>query len=178
MKRRIFIESLGASTLLAGAVPVWGTKPWLRSSQAAEAQATGATHEREFFYRPVGAWAADFIPFYDDGRFHLFYLHDWRDMPDTERARPGTRSAPATSSTSPNTAKCWREEPKMSKISTSSPDRSSRRKAAITYFTSGIIPTSRKQGKPVEGIMHAVSDDLLNWKKLPDEMILCSPGKL
>src|ERR1051326_4692312 len=32
-----------------------------------------------FFYKPENAWAADFIPFYKDGRFRLFYLLDWRD---------------------------------------------------------------------------------------------------
>ena len=31
------------------------------------------------FYKPPDAWAADFIPFYKDSLFHLFYLHDWRD---------------------------------------------------------------------------------------------------
>src|ERR1700730_11420866 len=34
---------------------------------------------REFFYRPANAWAADFIPYYRDGKFHLFFLLDWRD---------------------------------------------------------------------------------------------------
>ena len=33
---------------------------------------------RDFFYRPEGAWAADFIPFYAHGRYRLFYLHDFR----------------------------------------------------------------------------------------------------
>ena len=32
-----------------------------------------------FFYRPEDAWAADFIPFCQDGVYHLFYLLDWRD---------------------------------------------------------------------------------------------------
>ena len=31
------------------------------------------------FYKPKGAAAADFIPFHHDGKFRLFYLHDWRD---------------------------------------------------------------------------------------------------
>ena len=35
--------------------------------------------KRDFFYRPSGAWAADFIPFYWQGKFYLFHLLDWRD---------------------------------------------------------------------------------------------------
>lgn len=31
------------------------------------------------FYKPNGAWVGDLIPFYKDGSFRLFYLHDWRE---------------------------------------------------------------------------------------------------
>lgn len=33
------------------------------------------------FYRPQGAWVGDVIPWQEDGRFHLFYLHESRRMP-------------------------------------------------------------------------------------------------
>ena len=29
--------------------------------------------QHDFFYKPAGAWAADFIPLYDNGVFQLFY---------------------------------------------------------------------------------------------------------
>jgi beta-fructofuranosidase len=32
------------------------------------------------FYRPANGVAADFIPFYWDGAYHLFYLKDYRDV--------------------------------------------------------------------------------------------------
>lgn len=35
--------------------------------------------DREFFYRPKEATAGDFIPFFHDGKLHLFYMHAWRD---------------------------------------------------------------------------------------------------
>ncbi|MCC6441923.1 MAG: hypothetical protein IT210_00550 [Armatimonadetes bacterium] len=41
-----------------------------------------------FFYKPVGAWAADFIPFCGGGQFHLFYLHDWRDAANHGEGTP------------------------------------------------------------------------------------------
>src|SRR6185312_10754497 len=32
-----------------------------------------------FFYKPSDGWAADAIPFYWQGEYHLFYLKDFRD---------------------------------------------------------------------------------------------------
>ena len=31
-------------------------------------------------YKPANGWAADFIPFYWKGEYHLFYLKDYRDI--------------------------------------------------------------------------------------------------
>lgn len=39
------------------------------------------------FYKPADGWCGDFIPFYWQGRYHLFYLKDWRDK---ENHGPGT----------------------------------------------------------------------------------------
>src|SRR5687768_10838555 len=38
------------------------------------------------FYSPRAAGVGDVIPFYSDGEFKLFYLHNWRvpDMPESE----------------------------------------------------------------------------------------------
>ncbi|SFR93167.1 beta-fructofuranosidase [Microbacterium sp. cf046] len=33
------------------------------------------------FFRPQGAWVGDVIPYQEDGRFHLFYLHESRRTP-------------------------------------------------------------------------------------------------
>ena len=35
-------------------------------------------------------------------------------------------------------------------------------------FYTGINPYLGKQGKPEQAIMHAVSDDMVTWKKLPE----------
>jgi beta-fructofuranosidase len=32
----------------------------------------------DFFYKPKEAWVGDVIPYYADGEFKLFYLHNWR----------------------------------------------------------------------------------------------------
>lgn len=33
---------------------------------------------RKVFYRPANGWVGDVIPFYDNGEYKLYYLHDER----------------------------------------------------------------------------------------------------
>ena len=40
------------------------------------------------FYRPDDGVAADFIPFYWQGDYHLFYLKDYRDIPGHGEGTP------------------------------------------------------------------------------------------
>lgn len=37
---------------------------------------------QKLFYRPDNAWVGDLIPYYEDGRYYAFYLHDPRIRPD------------------------------------------------------------------------------------------------
>lgn len=30
------------------------------------------------WYKPANGWVGDPIPYYDDGKFYIFYLQDWR----------------------------------------------------------------------------------------------------
>lgn len=34
------------------------------------------------FYQPEGAWVGDLIPYYSDGKFYAYYLHDPRSVPN------------------------------------------------------------------------------------------------
>ena len=79
MRRRHFMGCLGAAAVLAGARPHMGGVPDHQGGASTLQGAAAEDRSREFFYRPECAWAADFIPFYKDGTFHLFYLLDWRD---------------------------------------------------------------------------------------------------
>lgn len=38
---------------------------------------------RSVFFRPVDGWVGDVIPVQSDGMFWLFYLHEFRDSPET-----------------------------------------------------------------------------------------------
>ena len=121
------------------------------------------------FYKPENAWAADFIPFFAKGNFRLFYLHDWRDR---ERFGEGT----------PWYQIGTRDFLKFEEYGEMLP-RGSKSEQDLYVFTGSVIeaegmyhifytghnPYFQEQGKPVQGVMHAVSADLVSWKKLPEE---------
>ncbi len=44
-------------------------------------------------------------------------------------------------------------------------------------FYTGHNPHLRQQGKPEQGIMHAVSDDMLHWKKMPEHTFFAPSDK-
>ncbi len=123
----------------------------------------------EFFYRPQSAWVADFIPFYKDGVFHLFYLHDWRDK---ENHGEGTPWYKITTSDFVH----FEEHGEML-------SRGSVEEQDLYVFTGCIIesigkyhifytghnPHLREKGLPEQGVMHAISDDLITWEKIPED---------
>lgn len=124
---------------------------------------------RDFFYRPAGAWAADFIPFYKDGQFHLFYLLDWRDKAGHGEGTP------------------WYQITTTDFVNFSEPGemlpRGGENAQDLYVFTGSVVegegkyhifytghnPHLRQAGKPEQAIMHAVSSDLLHWEKLPED---------
>lgn len=124
---------------------------------------------REFFYRPAGAWAADFIPLYANGEFHLFYLHDWRNK---EAHGEGTPWYKVTSTDFVHFQEYGEMLPRGAAtaqdlyVFTGSALEAEGR--YHIYYT-GHNPYFRAQGKPQEAVLHAVSSDLLHWSKRPDE---------
>jgi hypothetical protein len=87
MKRRQFLESIVASAFAIGPRPPFASG--LRLSNALLEQGPKSKNVApEFFYRPANAWAGDFIPYCKDGRFHLFFLLDWRDKVTHDEGTP------------------------------------------------------------------------------------------
>lgn len=123
----------------------------------------------ELFYRPADAWAADFIPFYDGERFRLFYLLDWRD-------RDGHGEGTPWYQISTTDFVHFEEHGEMLARGTDA-------EQDLYVFTGCVIsadghshifytghnPHFEKLGKPVQAIMHAISDDLLHWRKVPED---------
>jgi beta-fructofuranosidase len=123
----------------------------------------------DFFYKPDSAWAADFIPFYTNGRFRLFYLLDWRKPTEHGEGTPWYQIS---------TTDFVRFDEHGEML-----PRGSREEQDLYVFTGSVIegegryhifytghnPHFRRVGKPEQGVMHAVSDDLYHWTKLPNE---------
>jgi beta-fructofuranosidase len=124
---------------------------------------------KNLFYKPKGAWAGDFIPYYKDGRFRIFYLHDWRDK---ENHGEGT----AWYQVSTDNFVDYKEHGEM--IS-----RGKINEQDLYVFTGSVIesdglyhifytghnPYFPQQGKPTQGVMHAISQDLEHWIKVEED---------
>lgn len=125
--------------------------------------------QRDFFYKPVGAWAADFIPFYWRGQFYLFYLLDWRDKSHHGEGTPWHLVATSD-------FVHFVEHGEML-------PRGAHGEQDLWVFTGSVIYGEgkfhiyytghnsylRAVGQPQEAIMHAESDNLLTWRKVTGE---------
>lgn len=125
--------------------------------------------ETNLFYKPEGAWAADFIPLYAEGRYCLFYLLDWRNVTEHGEGTPWYQI-------STNNFIDFTEHGLM--LPRGAPNEQdlyvftgSAIKGPSQYhiFYTGHNPHYRAEGKPEQGVMHAVSDDLISWRKIPED---------
>jgi beta-fructofuranosidase len=123
----------------------------------------------EFFYRPQGAWAADFIPFYDGGRFSLFYLHDWRSHSEHGEGTPWYQ---ISTDDFVHFTECGEALPRGTPaeqdlyVFTGSVIKADEQ---YHIFYTGHNPHFRREGKPEQAVMHAVSDNLLQWRKVSED---------
>jgi len=132
---------------------------------------------RDFFYKPADAWAADFIPLYDNGVFQLFYLLDWRDVKNHGEGTPWYRVSTT------DFVNFTEHGEMLARGTVDEQDlyvfTGSAIKANGQYhiFYTGHNPHLRKQGKPEQGVMHAVSDDMVKWKKIPEHTFFALADK-
>ncbi len=120
------------------------------------------------FYKPEDAWAADFIPFFKDERYHLFYLLDWRD-------REGHGEGTPWYQVSTTDFVRFTEHGEML-------PRGGLDDQDLYVFTGSVIegggqyhifytghnPHYGQTSRPLQAVMHAVSSDLLHWTKVPE----------
>ena len=122
-----------------------------------------------FFYKPADGWSADFIPFYENGRYHLFYLLDWRDKAGHGEGTPWYQLS------STDLVHFTEHGSMLARGTQSEQDlyvfTGSVIKAQGIYniFYTGHNPHLRQQGKPEQAVMHAISHDLLTWQKVPED---------
>jgi len=178
VRRRQFIESFLASACAIGAQPLLasslaGGRVDLKGD-ANFPPAKEAELVREFFYRPLGAHAGDFIPYYKDGRFHLFFLLDWRDKPGHGEGVPWYQ-------VSTTDFVHFVEHGEMIPRGTRNEQDFYVFTGSAIYaegkhhiFYAGFNPYFKEQGKTEQGVLHAVSDDILNWRKIPEDTFYSS----
>jgi len=119
-------------------------------------------------YKPEDGWAADFIPFYWQGNYHLFYLKDFRDRQRHGEGTPWYHLVTRDFVTFVDHGECLA--------------RGTQAEQDLYVFTGSVIygegrfhilytghnPHFRQTGRPEQAIMHAVSDDLYTWTKIPE----------
>ncbi len=169
MRRRQFMGRLGTATLLTGGKLGLGATPGRPAHETLAESTDIGDRSGEFFYRPAGAWAADFIPFYKDGTFHLFYLLDWRDRHKHGEGTPwyqiSTRDFVHFTEHGEMLSRGTPQEQDLYVFTGSVIEGEGR----FHIFYTGHNSYLRRQGKPEQGVMHAVSDDLLHWQKIPED---------
>ena len=119
------------------------------------------------FYKPQGAWAADFIPYYANGKYHLFYLLDWRNPKDFGEGTPWYQISTTNFTQFTEHGMMLRrgtDEDQDLYVFTGSVVQGL---GQYHIFYTGHNPYFRKQDRPEQGVMHAVSDDLITWRKVP-----------
>jgi beta-fructofuranosidase len=127
---------------------------------------------RDFFYRPQNAWVGDIIPFYKDGKFRLFYFHDWRDV--AKYGAGGTFYQVSTE----DFVHYTEHGEMLPRGTTKQQDYSIGTGSVIEanglyhFFYTGSNMFLFRQGNPQNVVMHAVSDDLRAWRKIPEDTFL------
>lgn len=174
MKRRRFIQTASMLPFL--------NNTFIRKDTSGEKVVKSIFQEqennkRDFFFRPIDAWAGDFIPFYENGEFHLFYLLDWRDSEKHGMGTPWYRVS-------------TRDFVHFTEYGEMLP-RGSDLEQDLYVFTGSVIKGMGKyhifytghndkmsqKGKPMQGIMHAISDDMIKWTKIPEQTFFAPTDK-
>ena len=121
------------------------------------------------YYKPDNAWPGDFIPFYKDGTYYLYYLLDWRDVAGHGEGTPWYLI------TTKDMVHFQEHGEMLARGSVAEQDLYVFTGSAVEglgqyhIFYTGHNPHYAAQGKPDQGIMHAVSTDLFHWQKVPQD---------
>jgi len=128
-------------------------------------------------YKPDDGWAADFIPFYWQGEYHLFYLKDFRDIPKHGEGTPWCHLVTRNFVKFVDYGECLPRgtvDDQDLYVFTGSVIYG---ESKFHIFYTGHNPHLRKAGRPEQAIMHAVSDDLFEWKKIPEDTFYSPPDR-
>ena len=168
MKRRNFLRASGMFPFVVG-----GLIKRFPENEMATDMVPGINNlppaSPDFFYKPENAWAADFIPLYAEGKYQLFYLLDWRN---SEKHGEGTPWYRLSTTDFVNFEEHGEVIPRGTKeeqdlfIFTGSALKANNR---YHIFYTGHNHHLAGKDKPMQAVMHAVSDDLQHWTKIPGD---------
>lgn len=133
--------------------------------------------KQQLFYKPNDGWAGDFIPFFHKGGFWLYYLHDFIDKGKHGKGTPwyliSTDDFCNFTEYGEVIPRGTVDKQDMYVFTGSVLEADG--KFHIFYTGHNTTSEFQEQGKPRQGIMHAVSKDLIQWSKVSGEIML-SPG--
>lgn len=173
MQRRTFLHATGLLPFIGGNI----FPDNVASTGNAGNKSLPGDTKRDFFYKPVNAWAADFIPLFDKGEFQIIYLLDWRNA---EKFGEGT---PWYLITSKDFVHFTEKGEIIKRGSKADQDLyiftgcAIRAEGRYHIFYTGHNPYMREKGKPIQAVMHAVSDDMVNWTKIPEHTFFSPKDK-
>lgn len=124
------------------------------------------------FFKPQDGVAGDFIPFYWQGEYHLFYLKDYRDPQGHGEGTPwfhlGTRDFRRFTDYGEALPRGSRDAQDLYVFTGCALEHNN----LFHIFYTGHNPHFRAAGKPEQAVMHATSPDLISWTKDPANPIL------
>ncbi len=124
------------------------------------------------FFKPADGWAADFIPLYVNGEYHLFYLKDYRDKAKYGEGTPwfhlSTRDFVHFVDHGEALPRGTEQEQDLYVFTGCTYEHD----GLYHIFYTGHNPHFRAAGKPEQAVMHATSNDLITWEKDPANPIL------
>lgn len=171
MQRRSFIKTLAATSVLGGVFEghasflPGGMNVAYAEMQDGQASALPSQARRPtLFYQPMGGRVGDVIPFYDGERFRIFHLFE----ADGERGLTSWHQVSTT-----DFVHFTEHGTMLPRGSSADQDRSVATGSVIKdhsgrfhIFYTGFADRKTTHN-PEQGVMHAVSDDLTHWHKLP-----------
>jgi beta-fructofuranosidase len=168
MNRRKFLTGTAAAAFAGGMVSRRASafaKSYPVASVNFIDQAGDISSSREFFYRPNGGRVGDTIPFFAHGQFRIFHLFKADGVPyDTTWHQVSTTDFVHFTELG-EMIHAGKPEDQDPSVATGSVIESG---GSFHAFYTG-FGHSRMTGKPGQGVMHAVSDDLVTWKKIPED---------
>jgi beta-fructofuranosidase len=128
------------------------------------------------FYRPANGVAADFIPFYWDGAYHLFYLKDYRDVEGHGEGTPWFHLVTRDFVQFEDWGEALPRGPAGTQDVWVFTGSVIERDRTFYIFYTGHNSHLKEQGRPVQAVMRATSPDLRSWTKDPAFRFTAPPG--